>query len=108
MEEFRMVVLSLEKLQHDGKQLAKGCSNQMSTKQLQQRIGVKLFPTNCIDGLMLLHEIHFAEYVLISSLVSVLSALALKHKSIRFSWSPFSLLDIESCETQNHLLKLPQ
>ncbi|XWS37677.1 hypothetical protein CRYUN_Cryun19dG0065700 [Craigia yunnanensis] len=81
MEEFHTVLLSLEKLLHDGKQLAKGCSNQMNRKLLQQRIGVKPSPTNCIDGLMLLHEMHLAEYILKSSLVSALSALALKPNS---------------------------
>ncbi|XVF53946.1 hypothetical protein PTKIN_Ptkin05aG0141400 [Pterospermum kingtungense] len=81
MEEFYTVVLSLEKLLHDSKQLAKGSSNQMNRKQLQHRIGVKPSPTNCIDGLMLLYEMHLAEYVLKSSLVSALSALALKPNS---------------------------
>ncbi|XWS50700.1 hypothetical protein CRYUN_Cryun12cG0109100 [Craigia yunnanensis] len=81
IEEFCTVVLSLEKLQHDGKQLAKGCCNQMNRKQLQPRIGIKPSPTNCIDGLMLLHEMHLAEYVLKSSLVSAVSALALKPNS---------------------------
>ncbi|XP_040933731.1 uncharacterized protein At5g43822 isoform X3 [Gossypium hirsutum] len=80
-EDFRGVVLSLAKLQHDGKQLAKGSSNQMNKKQLQHRIGVKPTLTNCIDGLVLLHEIYHDEYLLKSSLVSALSALALKPNS---------------------------
>ncbi|KAB2064865.1 hypothetical protein ES319_A09G050300v1 [Gossypium barbadense] len=79
-EDFRGVVLSLARLQHDGKQLAKGSSNQMNKKQLQHRIGVKPTLTNCIDGLVLLHEIYHDEYLLKSSLVSALSALALKPK----------------------------
>ncbi|XVE63778.1 hypothetical protein DITRI_Ditri07aG0047200 [Diplodiscus trichospermus] len=81
MEEFQRIVLSLEKLQHDGKLLAKGCCNQMNRKELQQRLGVKPSPKNCIDGLLLLHEMHRAEYVLKLSLVSALSALALKPNS---------------------------
>ncbi|KAK9028186.1 hypothetical protein V6N11_067997 [Hibiscus sabdariffa] len=81
LEDFRAVVLSLEKLQYDGKQLAKGSSNQINKKQLQHRIGVKPTLTNCIDGLVLLHEMHLAEYLLKSSLVSALSALALKPNS---------------------------
>ncbi|XVF12332.1 hypothetical protein REPUB_Repub08aG0107300 [Reevesia pubescens] len=81
MEDFRAVVLALEKLQHDGKELAKGSSNQMNRKQLQQRIGVKPSLTNCIDGLMVLHEMHLDEYLLKSSLVSALSTLALKQNS---------------------------
>ncbi|KAK8570017.1 hypothetical protein V6N13_002723 [Hibiscus sabdariffa] len=81
LEDFRAVVLSLEKLQYDGKQLAKGSSNQMNKKQLQHRIGVKPTLTNCIDGLVLLHEMHLAEYLLKSSLVSALSTLALKPNS---------------------------
>ncbi|MBA0712676.1 hypothetical protein Golax_011758 [Gossypium laxum] len=82
-EDFRGVVLSLEKLQHDGKQLAKGSSNHMNKKQLQHRIGVKPTLTNCIDGLVLLHEIYHDEYFLKSSLVSALSALALKPNPVR-------------------------
>ncbi|XP_022738998.1 uncharacterized protein At5g43822-like isoform X2 [Durio zibethinus] len=58
---FCAVVLSLEKLQHDGKQLAKGSSYQMNRKQLQHRIGIRPFLTNCIDGLMLLHEMPLAD-----------------------------------------------
>ncbi|GMI98659.1 OPENER [Hibiscus trionum] len=81
MEDFRAVVLSLEKLQYDGKQLVKGSSNQMNKKQLQHRIGVKPTLANCIDGLVLLHEMHLAEYLLKSSLVSALSTLALKPNS---------------------------
>ncbi|OMO91969.1 hypothetical protein CCACVL1_06941, partial [Corchorus capsularis] len=60
MEGFRSVVLSLDKLQNDGKQLAKGGSNQMNRKQLQQKVGLKPSLTNCIDGLVLLHEMHLA------------------------------------------------
>ncbi|XP_022738999.1 uncharacterized protein At5g43822-like isoform X3 [Durio zibethinus] len=78
---FCAVVLSLEKLQHDGKQLAKGSSYQMNRKQLQHRIGIRPFLTNCIDGLMLLHEMPLAEYLLKSSLVSAALALALKSNS---------------------------
>ncbi|KAK8627874.1 hypothetical protein V6N13_135471 [Hibiscus sabdariffa] len=74
LEDFRAVVLSLEKL-------AKGSSNQINKKRLQHRIGVKPTLTNCIDGLVLLHEMHLAEYLLKSSLVSALSALALKPNS---------------------------
>ncbi|OMO91944.1 hypothetical protein CCACVL1_06942 [Corchorus capsularis] len=81
MEEFRSVVRSLDKLQNDGKQLAKGGSNQMNRKQLQQKVGVKPSLTNCIDGLVLLHEMHLAEYLLKSSLVSALSAIALNPNS---------------------------
>ncbi|XP_039001036.1 uncharacterized protein At5g43822-like [Hibiscus syriacus] len=81
IEDFLAVLLSLEKLQYDGKQLAKGCSNQLNKKQLQHRIGIKPTLTNCIDGLVLLHEMHLAEYLLKSSLVSALSALALKPNS---------------------------
>ncbi|OMO83043.1 hypothetical protein COLO4_22727 [Corchorus olitorius] len=81
MEEFRSVVLSLDKLQNDGKQLAKGGSNQMNRKQLQQKIGVKPSLTNCIDGLVVLHEMHLAEHLLKSSLVSALSAIALNPNS---------------------------
>ncbi|TYI64010.1 hypothetical protein E1A91_D09G056500v1 [Gossypium mustelinum] len=67
MEDFRGVVLSLEKLQYDGKQLAKGSSNHKNKKQLQHRIGVKPTLTNCIDGLVLLHEIYHDEQLTVSS-----------------------------------------
>ncbi|XVF09655.1 hypothetical protein REPUB_Repub07fG0113200 [Reevesia pubescens] len=81
IEDFCTVFLSLEKLQHDGKQLGNGSSNKMNRKPLQQIIGVKPSPTNCIDGLMHLYEMHLAEYALKSSLVSALSTLALKPNS---------------------------
>ncbi|KAK8517959.1 hypothetical protein V6N13_128115 [Hibiscus sabdariffa] len=104
LEDFRAVVLSLEKLQYDGKQLAKGSSNQMNKKQLQHRIGVKPTLTNCIDGLVLLHEMHLAEYLLKSSLVSALSTLALKPNSGDLSALHQLLVDqpnILSDEVQN-------
>ncbi|OMP07374.1 hypothetical protein COLO4_07395 [Corchorus olitorius] len=77
MEEFHSIVLSLDKLQNEGKLLEK---QQMSRKQLQHKIGVNPSLTNCIDGLVILHEMHLAEYLLKSSLVSALSAITLKMK----------------------------
>ncbi|KAJ0025892.1 hypothetical protein Pint_09207 [Pistacia integerrima] len=77
-EEFRGIVFSFEKLYRDGRQLVKGGSNQLTVKQLQQRVGVKPCLADCLDGLMILHDMHYSEYLLKSSLVSALSELALK------------------------------
>ncbi|XP_044474882.1 uncharacterized protein At5g43822-like [Mangifera indica] len=78
LEEFRGIVLSIEKLYRDGRQLVKGGSNQLTVKQLQQRVGVKPCLADCLDGLMILHDMHYSEYLLKSSLFSVLSELALQ------------------------------
>ncbi|KAL9358267.1 hypothetical protein Peur_051520 [Populus x canadensis] len=83
LEEFRGVVLTIEKMYRDGRQLVKGGggSNQLNAKQLRQRIGIKPCLADCLDGLMILHEMHQAEYLLKSSVVSALSALTLKPSS---------------------------
>ncbi|CAB4278885.1 unnamed protein product [Prunus armeniaca] len=79
MEEFHGIVLSLGKIHRDGRQMVKGGgSNQLTIKQLQQRVGVKPSLADCLDGLMLLQEMHCSEYLLKSSVVSALSALTLK------------------------------
>ncbi|XP_009631092.1 uncharacterized protein At5g43822-like isoform X1 [Nicotiana tomentosiformis] len=75
MEKFRSVVLSLEKMVRDGRQLIKGGSTQVTVKQLQQRVGVKPSIADCLDGLKLLCEMHQSEYHL---KLSVISAVALK------------------------------
>lgn len=62
-EEFHAIVLSLEKLHRDSGQLIKGGSSQTSLKQLQQRIGLKPSLADCLDGLKIFHDMHFAEYV---------------------------------------------
>ncbi|KAG6776691.1 hypothetical protein POTOM_020215 [Populus tomentosa] len=94
-EEIRGVVLTIEKMYRDGRQLVKGGggSNQLNAKQLRQRIGIKPCLADCLDGLMILHEMHQAEYVMFfclkslhryllkSSVVSALSALTLKPSS---------------------------
>ncbi|KAB5557788.1 hypothetical protein DKX38_008697 [Salix brachista] len=82
-EEFRGVVLTIERMYRDGRQLVKGGggSNQLNAKQLQLRIGIKPCLADCLDGLMILHEMHQAEYLLKSSVVSALSALTLKPSS---------------------------
>lgn len=67
-EEFRGVVMSLEKILRDGRQQAKGGSAQATTKQLQLRVGVKPSLADCLDGIKLLHEMHLSEYVYFSSL----------------------------------------
>ncbi|XP_044495637.1 uncharacterized protein At5g43822-like isoform X1 [Mangifera indica] len=78
LEEFQGIVLSIEKLYRDGRQLVKGGSNQLTVKQLQQRVGVKPCLADCLDGLMILHDMHYSEFLLKSSLFSALSELALK------------------------------
>ena len=77
-KEFHGIVLSLEKIVRDGRQLVKGGSVKLTMKQLQQRIGVKPSLADCLDGLSLLHEMHQSEYLLKSSVVSALSTLTLK------------------------------
>ncbi|XP_075113470.1 uncharacterized protein At5g43822-like isoform X2 [Nicotiana tabacum] len=75
LENFRSVVLSLEKMVRDGRQLVKGGYTQVTVKQLQQRVGVKPSIADCLDGLKLLCEMHQSEYHL---KLSVISAVALK------------------------------
>lgn len=72
-EEFRGVVLTIEKMYRDGRQLVKGGggSNQLNVKQLRQRIGIKPCLADCLDGLMILHEMHQAEYVMFFCLKSL-------------------------------------
>ncbi|KEH43833.1 PPR superfamily protein [Medicago truncatula] len=77
LEEFHCIVASLEKLHCDGRQLVKGSSSRTTMKQLQQRVGVKPRLIDCLDGLLFLHEIYYSEYLLKSSVVSVLSAMAI-------------------------------
>ncbi|KAL9262945.1 hypothetical protein AKJ16_DCAP11406 [Drosera capensis] len=62
MEEFHGIVLSLQKIVRDGRQLVKGGTRPLSAKQLQQRIGVKPCLADCLDGLAVLHEMYRAEY----------------------------------------------
>ncbi|KAK4744010.1 hypothetical protein SAY87_010322 [Trapa incisa] len=72
MEEFHGIVMSLEKIHRDSRQLVKGGSTQLTVKQLQQRLGVKPSLQDCLDGLMLLHDMHNSEYLLKSSIISAL------------------------------------
>lgn len=56
--------MSLGKIHRDGRQMVKGGgSNHLTIKQLQQRVGVKPSLAYCLDGLMLLQEMHCSEYV---------------------------------------------
>ncbi|ONI05469.1 hypothetical protein PRUPE_5G009200 [Prunus persica] len=62
MEEFHGIVLSLGKIHRDGRQMVKGGgSNQLTVKQLQQRVGVKPRLADCLDGLMLLQDMHCSD-----------------------------------------------
>ncbi|CAI8610854.1 unnamed protein product [Vicia faba] len=81
LEEFHRIVLSLEKISRDGKQLVKGNSSRPTMKQLQQRVGVKPRLIDCLDGLLFLHEIYYSEYLLKTSVVSAISSIALMPSS---------------------------
>ncbi|KAL5073434.1 hypothetical protein RYX36_012418, partial [Vicia faba] len=81
LEEFHRIVLSLEKISRDGKQLVKGSSSRPTMKQLQQRVGVKPRLIDCLDGLLFLHEIYYSEYLLKTSVVSAISSIALMPSS---------------------------
>lgn len=78
LEEFHGIVVSLEKILRDGKQLVKGGSMQPTMKQMQLQVGVKPCLADCLDGLRLLYEMHRSEYLLKSSVVSALPKLALE------------------------------
>ncbi|CAN4118857.1 unnamed protein product [Withania somnifera] len=53
-------------------------SVQITVKQLQQRVGIKPCIADCLDGLSLLAEMHQSEYRLKLSVISAISAVALK------------------------------
>ncbi|XP_038888522.1 uncharacterized protein At5g43822 isoform X2 [Benincasa hispida] len=72
MEELGNIVRSMEKINRDGKQLVKGGSNQPSMKQLQQRVGLKPSLEDCLNGLMLLCNMHRSEAQDLSSLQQLL------------------------------------
>ncbi|XP_062159455.1 uncharacterized protein At5g43822 isoform X2 [Alnus glutinosa] len=78
MEEFHRIVLSIEKIHGDSRQQIKGGSGKPSAKQLQQRIGIKPSLADCLDGLMVLYDMHHSEYLLKKSVVSALPALTFK------------------------------
>lgn len=61
-EKFHSLVLSLDKMVRDGRQLIKGGSVQKNLKQLQQHVGMKPSIADCLDGLQLLYEMHQSEY----------------------------------------------
>ncbi|XP_022989462.1 uncharacterized protein At5g43822 isoform X1 [Cucurbita maxima] len=81
MEELGNIVRSMEKIYRDGKQLIKGGSNQPSTKQLQQRVGLKPSLEDCLNGLRLLCDMHRSEYYLKESMVSALPQLFWKPRN---------------------------
>ncbi|KAK7313848.1 hypothetical protein VNO77_39050 [Canavalia gladiata] len=78
LEKFHCIVLSLEKIHRDSRQLVKGSSSRLTMKQLQRQVGVKPRLIDCLDGLMFLQEIYNSEYLLKSSVISALSAMAIK------------------------------
>ncbi|WOG97704.1 hypothetical protein DCAR_0417045 [Daucus carota subsp. sativus] len=79
LEEFHAVVISLEKIVRDGRQLVKGGGSiQPKVAQLQQRIGIKPSLADCLEGLVQLHDMHRSEYLLKSSVVSALPTITLE------------------------------
>lgn len=78
LEEFHCIVLSLDKIHHDSRQLVKGSYSHLTMKQLQQQVGIKPTLIYCLDSLIFIHEIYNSEYLLKSSLISALSEMALK------------------------------
>ena len=57
-EEFRAVDMWLGKMVKDGRQIVRA---QPRAKQ-QHKVGVKPSLTDCLDGLILVHEMHHSEY----------------------------------------------
>uniref|UniRef100_A0A165XZN6 Uncharacterized protein n=1 Tax=Daucus carota subsp. sativus TaxID=79200 RepID=A0A165XZN6_DAUCS len=85
LEEFHAVVISLEKIVRDGRQLVKGGGSiQPKVAQLQQRIGIKPSLADCLEGLVQLHDMHRSEYLLKSSVVSALPTITLEPR--KDSW----------------------
>ncbi|XP_065847300.1 uncharacterized protein At5g43822 isoform X2 [Euphorbia lathyris] len=81
LEEFHAIVLFLERIQRDARQLVSGGSSRLTTKQLQQRVGIKPCLADCLDGLTILHDMHHSEYLLKASLVSALPSVIFKPSS---------------------------
>lgn len=78
LEEFRAIVISLEKIARDGRQLVRGGGSvQPKIGKLQQRIGIKPSLSDCLEGLVQLHDMHQSEYLLKSSVVSALPTITL-------------------------------
>ncbi|KAL6183856.1 hypothetical protein ACLB2K_045266 [Fragaria x ananassa] len=72
LEQFHGIVLSLGRIHRDGRQMIKGGSSQLSFKQLQQRVGVKPSLADCVDGLMLLQDMHCSDASDLGSLQQIL------------------------------------
>lgn len=70
MKEFHGIVLSLDKMAHDGGQLFKGGSSPTHQMQLT---GIKPVLADCLDGLRLIHDMYKCEYHLKSSIISSLT-----------------------------------
>ncbi|KAK9130471.1 hypothetical protein Sjap_010958 [Stephania japonica] len=78
IEEFHGIVMSLEKVLQDGRQLVKGGSMLLSEYQMQLPVGIRPSVAYCIEGLRTLHEMHNDEYRLKSSIVSAVTTNPLK------------------------------
>ncbi|KAK9098348.1 hypothetical protein Syun_025393 [Stephania yunnanensis] len=57
-EEFHGIVMSLEKVLQDGRQLVKGGSMLLTEYQMQLPVGIRPSVADCIEGLRTLHEMH--------------------------------------------------
>lgn len=73
MAEFLDIVLSLGKIVRDSQQQLKSGSLSPSKQQIQLRIGISPSIAMCVDGLKAIYDMHQAEYLLKSSLISALS-----------------------------------
>ncbi|KAK9100352.1 hypothetical protein Scep_023782 [Stephania cephalantha] len=58
IEEFHGIVMSLEKVLQDGRQLVKGGSMLLTQYQMQLPVGIRPSVADCIEGLRTLHEMH--------------------------------------------------
>ncbi|KAF8394542.1 hypothetical protein HHK36_020753 [Tetracentron sinense] len=78
IQEFHGVVLSLEKILRDGRQLVKGGSMVPTVEQMELKVGIKPSLADCLERLTVLHEMHHSEYLLKSSVVAVVPTLVFK------------------------------
>ncbi|OVA00638.1 hypothetical protein BVC80_9085g48 [Macleaya cordata] len=58
LEEFRSIVVSLEKILRDSRELVKGGSVSLAKNQIQSQLGIRPSIAYCLEGLGLLHEMH--------------------------------------------------
>ncbi|XP_026390711.1 uncharacterized protein At5g43822-like [Papaver somniferum] len=81
MGEFCSIVVSLNKIVRDSKELVKGGSVKLSKNLRQTQIGITPSIAYCLEGLEVLHEMHHSEYLLKLSVISAIPSLMLKKAS---------------------------